>query len=130
MATLAWTPSTDETLIDIALAAPTASDRQPAFVGEPPEIAMSQKLPAPNPDVIFRSLADGGVLFSTSEEVYFGLNEVGSRVWELLPPARQTLDELCAELQAEYPDVEPAVLRADVEELLGEMQGFGLVVAR
>lgn len=91
---------------------------------------MSRMLPAPNPDVIFRSLADGAVLFSTSEEVYFGLNEVGSRIWELLPPARQTLDELCTELQAEYPDVEAATLRADVEELLGELQEFGLVVPR
>ena len=114
----------------IALAVSTAPDRQPAYVGEPPELTMSRMLPAPNPDVIFRSLADGAVLFSTTEEVYFGLNEVGSRIWELLPPARQTLDELVGELQADYPDVDAATLRADVEELLGELQEFGLVVPR
>lgn len=114
----------------ITLAAPTATDREPAFVGQPPVLPMSRKLPAPHPDVIFRSLADGAVLFSTTEEVYFGLNEVGSRIWELLPPARETLDELCTELHAQYPDVDEATLRADVEELLGELQEFGLVVAR
>ena len=50
-------------------------------------------LPTRNPKVIFKALATGAVLYSTEEEVYFGLNPVGVRVWELLPPAHQTLDE-------------------------------------
>ena len=44
-------------------------------------------LPVPNPKVLFKSMSDGAVLFSTDNEVYFGLNSVGARVWELLPPS-------------------------------------------
>ena len=84
-------------------------------------------LPTRNPKVIFKALASGAVLYSTEEEVYFGLNPVGVRVWELLPPAHQTLDEVCRVLASEYPDVEEAVIRADVSELLDDLLKLGLV---
>jgi hypothetical protein len=84
-------------------------------------------LPIRNPKVIFKALATGAVLYSTEEEVYFGLNPVGVRVWELLPPAHQTLDELCAVLTSEYPEVGPEVIRADVAELLDELLKLRLV---
>jgi len=68
-------------------------------------------LPVANPKVIYKALLDGeAVLFSTEEEVYFGLNEVGARVWELLPPATNSLDELCAALAVQYLDADPAWL--------------------
>ncbi len=85
-------------------------------------------LPVPNPAVIFRSLAEGGVIFSTVDEVYFGLNAVGARVWELLPPATRTFGELIDKLADEYSDVAADVIRADVGELLGELEGHGLIV--
>lgn len=84
-------------------------------------------LPVVNPNVIFRSLPDGAVLFSTRDEVYFGLNPVAARVWELLPPTSGSMDELCATLAREYPDVAAAELRQDVEELLRDLAQFGLV---
>ncbi len=80
-----------------------------------------------NPKVIYRSLPDGAVLFSTVDEVYFGLNSVAARVWELLPPATRSLDELCDRLQPDYPDVAPEVLRGDVRALLHELADFGLI---
>ena len=87
------------------------------------------RLPTPSPEVIHRSLPDGAVLFSTTDEVYFGLNSVASRVWELLPPVLTTLGELCATLQAEYPDVLPTIIRADIVELLDNLGANQLVVA-
>ena len=84
-------------------------------------------LPTRNPNVIFKSLATGAVLYSTSEEVYFGLNAVGVRIWELLPPVQQTLDDLCAVLTSEYPDAPADVIRADVVEVLEELAKLGLV---
>lgn len=87
-------------------------------------------LPIQNPDVIYRTLAEGAVLFSTRDEVYFGLNEVGARVWELLPPARSTIGEVCAELARYYPDVDPHTIREDVMELLAELAEHGLVLVR
>jgi len=84
-------------------------------------------LPTRNPKVIFKVLATGAVLYSTEEEVYFGLNAVGVRVWELLPPTHSTLDEVCRVIAAEYPDVGEDVIRADVSELIDELLKLGLV---
>lgn len=85
-------------------------------------------LPVANPKVIFKALSDGAVLFSTEDEVYFGLNGVGARVWELLPPKVATLDELCVAIAAHYPDVEPSVIRGDVTELIAELVAHRLVL--
>lgn len=85
-------------------------------------------LPSANPDVIYKALADGAVLLSTTDEVYFGLNEVGARVWEHLPPVLETLDDLCAAIGAEYPDVDPEMIRADVSQLLAELAEHKLVL--
>ncbi|HEY7877774.1 MAG TPA: PqqD family protein [Gemmatimonadaceae bacterium] len=85
-------------------------------------------LPFANPKVIYKALSDGAVLFSTEDEVYFGLNEVGSRVWELLPPTMHTVDEVCAALAIQYPDADPAMIRADVMELIAELVSHRLVI--
>lgn len=85
-------------------------------------------LPTPNPNVIYRAMGDGAVLFSTADEVYFGLNTVGARVWSLLPPTCDTLDALCVELGRAYPDVDSAVLRADAADLLDELVANRLAV--
>ena len=84
-------------------------------------------LPTRNPKVIFKALATGAVLYSTEEEVYFGLNPVGVRVWELLPPVQQQLDDVCRIIAADYPDVPADVIRADITELLEELTKLGLV---
>jgi hypothetical protein len=85
-------------------------------------------LPTRNPQIIFKTLATGAVLYSPQDEVYFGLNQVGVRVWELLPPAHQHLDDVCRVLTSEYPDAPAEVIRADVTELLEELGKLGLVV--
>lgn len=87
-------------------------------------------LPVPNPKVLFKSMSDGAVLFSTDNEVYFGLNSVGARVWELLPPVCTTFDELCTRLSGEYPEVARSIIEADVKELLGDLTAHNLVAVR
>jgi len=84
-------------------------------------------LPTRNPKVIFKALATGAVLYSTEEEVYFGLNPVGVRVWELLPPVQSRLEDVCRLIAADYPEVSEEVIRADVSELLEELTKLGLV---
>ncbi|MGI9042045.1 MAG: PqqD family protein [Gemmatimonadales bacterium] len=84
-------------------------------------------LPVQNPDVIYQALEEGAVLFSVKEEVYFGLNPVGARVWEALPLVTGSWDELFAALEARYPAVDPTTLRADVRELINELLAHGLV---
>lgn len=68
------------------------------------------------------------MLLSTEEETYYGLNEVGAKVWSLLPPVHQTLDSLCAALGKSYPDVSPSILREDVTALLEDLLQNRLVI--
>lgn len=84
-------------------------------------------LPTPISSVIFQRVDDGAVLFSPATELYFGLNEVGAKVWQLLPPASTDLEEICRRLAEDYPTVGVEVLRADVTELLDQLIAEGLV---
>jgi hypothetical protein len=78
-----------------------------------------------NPSVIYRELAGEVVLLNLQSGVYYGLDAVGSRVWQLLMQSRG-LDEVCAILVDEY-DVGPETLRADVDRLVGELSDKGLL---
>ena len=85
-------------------------------------------LPHPSPSAIFKELDEGGVLLSTTDEVYFGVNPVGAKIWSLLPPATQTFGELCATLERQYPDAGSEIIRADAQEFLQALIASGLVV--
>lgn len=84
-------------------------------------------LPYPAANAVFKRLPEGGVLFSTVTEVYFGVGEVGARIWELLPPATHTVDEMVSVLSSKYRDVSAPTIRADVERFLSELLTNGLV---
>lgn len=85
-------------------------------------------LPHPSPSAIFKELDEGGVLLSTTDEVYFGVNPVGARIWSLLPPKSKTFGELCDELVRQYPDAGAERIRIDVQEFLTALISSGLVV--
>jgi hypothetical protein len=72
------------------------------------------------------ALVDGEtVMFSPDQSAYFGLDEVGTRVWDLLGEPR-SIDEVCAILRDEY-DVEPERCRADVVALVDQLRAAELV---
>ena len=83
-------------------------------------------LPVPSPSVVFKQFEDGGVLLSTRDEVYFGVNAVGARIWSLLPPAAETFEEMCAILAREYKDVSIERLQHDVKSFLDHLVATGL----
>jgi len=56
---------------------------------------------------------------------YYGLNEVGTLVWELLEEPR-SVEEVCQEVAGVY-DVEYGRCRSDVEELLVDLAEKDLV---
>lgn len=56
---------------------------------------------------------------------YYGLNEVGTFIWELLQESR-SVDELCREVVAEY-NVERDRCQADIEELLVDLAEHNLI---
>ena len=96
----------------------------------PPDHALASNqtpLPFPVSGTVFRRLSEGGLLFSTETEVYFGVGGVGTRIWELLPPATHTVEEMVGILAAQYRDVSASQIRADVERFLVELSSHGLV---
>lgn len=102
----------------------------PASVTDARMLSADYPLPQPMPSTIFKELSEGGVLLSTSDEVYFGVNPVGARIWSLLPPAAHTFGELCEALEREYPDVQAEQLRADARLFIESLVESGLVIAR
>ncbi|MBK7781190.1 MAG: PqqD family protein [Ardenticatenia bacterium] len=78
------------------------------------------------PSVIFRELDGESVLLSFDSERYYGLDVVGTRIWQTLAEAetvRAAFDRLLQEF-----DVEPDLLQRDIEALMRELSAQGLVV--
>jgi hypothetical protein len=76
-------------------------------------------------DTIASRFEDGAVILSFGSETYYGLNPVGSRVWELLDRER-SVEEIVDRLVTEF-DVERDVCTRDVEELLQQLISNDLV---
>jgi hypothetical protein len=76
-------------------------------------------------EVLWRVLDGEAVLLDLASGTYFGLNVVGSRVWELLS-AGKSLGEVRAALLDEF-EVDAGVLEQDLRELLEMLQSRGLV---
>ena len=85
-------------------------------------------LPSPHPAVMFQTVGDGAVLLHTHDEIYFGLNAVGARIWQMLPPTCVEVDEVCSWLAVVYPDADPTEIRADVDALLSQLREHHLVI--
>lgn len=77
------------------------------------------------PDVTHATLDGRVVLLKLGTEAYFSLDEVGSRIWQLLE-AGEDVDAIVRQLLDEY-DVEPARLHADVVELLEKLAARDLI---
>ena len=87
-------------------------------------ISFTSKVVVPD-TVLFRELDGESVLLNLKTESYLGLDDVGTRMWALfstLPSIQAAYDVLLAEY-----DVTPEALRRDVEVLLTQMLGHGLV---
>jgi hypothetical protein len=76
-------------------------------------------------DVLAQELAGETVLLDLASESYFGLDEVGTRIWQLLQ-AGQGEAEIIETLLDEY-EVERQELENDVAELLEKLEGEGLI---
>ena len=79
----------------------------------------------PSPEVLVQELDGEAVLLNLESECYFGLDDVGTRVWQHLHEHRR-LERVCEEMQKEY-DVDGPRLRADVLRLVEELIEAGIV---
>jgi hypothetical protein len=80
------------------------------------------------PNQISSSLGAEAVILELTQGVYYGLNEVGARIWELLKEPREA-GQIRDVLLDEY-EVEPEAVTRDVLGLLTELAGRGLIEVR
>ncbi len=78
-----------------------------------------------SPEVISQEVSGETVLLDLQSENYFGLDEVGTRIWQLIQESGQ-LQTIYDTLLEEY-DVTPEKLQQDLEKLLQAIQAAGLV---
>jgi hypothetical protein len=76
-------------------------------------------------DQMAHSVSEEAVILHTGSGVYYGLDPVGARVWNLIQQPC-SVEEIRAMLLAEY-DVEPARCEADLMELLEKLRDEKLI---
>ena len=78
-----------------------------------------------SPEALFQELEGETVLLNLQSERYYGLDDVGTRMWQLLAENGDVAAAL-AQLLQEYA-VEPAQLEADLAALIGRLAEAGLL---
>lgn len=76
-------------------------------------------------EVVFQEIGGESVLLDLRTSTYFGLDPVGTRIWQLLAADGQ-VGRVVEQMLAEY-DVARPRLEADVAALLAELAEAGLV---
>jgi hypothetical protein len=76
-------------------------------------------------DVLFQELQGESVLLNLDSGIYFGLDAVGTRMWQLIVEQEQ-LAEVAQAITAEY-DVSEEQCAADLLALVARLEGQGLV---
>ena len=78
--------------------------------------------------VLVREMAGESVLLNLNSESYFGLDEVGTRMWAVLVDAPSVATAFDA-LSCEY-DVDPEQLRVDLHSFVQKLIDLGLLDVR
>ena len=76
-------------------------------------------------NVLFRQLEDESVLLHLNSEMYYGLDDVGTRMWTVLTES-ESVQAAFDLLAAEY-DIEPQALQQDLTELIEKLVDKGLL---
>ena len=77
-------------------------------------------------DVLFQELQGEAVLLNLKTGVYLGLNQIGTRIWQLLQEDG-ALNRVMEVMLQEY-DVTQEKLSQDLLDLVGQMEKQGLLV--
>ena len=79
-----------------------------------------------NDDELLTTVVDGELIgMSVEQGACYGLNEVATRIWELLAEPR-SVDSLCQQLTSEY-DVDASQCLREVLDLVEDLRAEGLV---
>lgn len=77
-------------------------------------------------EVLFQEIEGESVLLNLATEQYFGLDEVGTRIWHLLSEDGKPANVL-TKLQKVY-DIDRETLQNDLAGLINELKMQGLIV--
>jgi hypothetical protein len=91
---------------------------------DPDEIALEARVRVPE-HVLFQEVAGHAALLNMQSELYFGLDDVGTRMWKELA-AGPTIETVATRLVAAY-DGPPEQIRSDLVDLVRELKKHGLV---
>ena len=83
---------------------------------------------SPSDDVVFREFEGEAIVLDTASGIYFGLDPVGTRIWQLITSdcdLRTVFDTVLAEYE-----VSPQQLERDLLALITELTDRGLVTPR
>ena len=78
-----------------------------------------------SPDVMVRQVGGESVVLDLTTERYLGIDEVGTRMWQLLFGA-DSIEAAYRSLLAEF-DVEDEQLRRDLDDFVQELLQLGLI---
>lgn len=78
-----------------------------------------------SPDVLFQDLEGEAVLLNLANEKYYGLDDVGTRMWQALEEHGH-VETVVLRMLAEY-EVDESTLRKDLADLIGKLSETGLV---
>ena len=76
-------------------------------------------------DVLFQEVGGEAVLLDLASEQYFGLDPVGTRIWQLLEKA-PALQAVADTLHTEF-EVEPSRMESDLLAIIDKLAAAGLV---
>lgn len=79
-------------------------------------------------DVVAREVAGEMVLLDLESGLYFGLDRVGSRVWQRLSDGGASVADLADVIEAEF-DAPREVIEQDLARLLDQLAGKSLIRA-
>jgi hypothetical protein len=82
-----------------------------------------------SPDVLFQELGDESVLLNLQTQHYYGLDEVGTRLWQLLTDNGGDMVAATAQLLVEY-EVDEATLQQDLTNLIGGLVDAQLITVQ
>jgi hypothetical protein len=87
-------------------------------------LSFSDRVEVPK-HVLVRFLEKESVFLNLETELYYGLDETGTRMWQVVTEA-PSIENAYAELLSEF-DVSPDLLRQNLSELLGRLVDLGLL---
>lgn len=87
-------------------------------------LSFSERVEVPK-HVLVRFFDKETVLLNLESEIYYGLDETGTRMWQAVTAA-PSIENAYAELLSEF-EVEAELLRQNLSELLGRLVDLGLL---